>query len=145
MPVGCQPDLKILAKGKQDAEVGVGGANQQLIQTSVLLRDILAPIKFNLKREFTKRVVGSEVIHLQVCDIIGSSNDMELELEHCWDLGLTLKVPKLGLEDAHHFAILIAIHVTLGTGVTALLPALQLPHCSGNGIDRHILGGIDRA
>jgi hypothetical protein len=55
---------------------------------------------------------------------------MKLELEYCWGLGLPLKVPILGLEDAHRFAILSMINVPLGTGGMALLPALKLWHCS---------------
>jgi hypothetical protein len=83
MPVGCQPDLQIAGKVEQDADIGVDGATQQLIRTSALLHDILAPRDFSLEREFAKNVMGSEVIHLQVHDIISSSDDMELELEHC--------------------------------------------------------------
>jgi hypothetical protein len=96
MPVCCQPALQTTGKGEQDIKVGVGvgGSNQQLILTIALLHDILAPRHFSLEREFTKVVMGSEVIRLKVRDITSSSDDMELELEH---------LPSLGLEDAHRF------------------------------------------
>jgi hypothetical protein len=145
MPVGCQPALQIAGKGEQDAGMGVGGATQQLIRTRAILHDILAPRHFSLEREFAKHVIGSEVVCLQVRYIIGSSNDIELELEHCWGLGLSLEVPMPGLEDAHRFPILSALHVPLGAGGTAVLPALQLSLCSGSGIDRHRLGRVARS
>jgi hypothetical protein len=80
IPICCQPALQIAGKAKQDAEVGVGGNNTQLIRTSALLHDILAPRHFSLEREYAKRVMGSEIVRLQVHYIIGLSDDMELEL-----------------------------------------------------------------